>query len=270
MDYRDNLEKKALDYPRRPYTTDEAVRDNAIIGMSDIELSEKALAEDLDKDTLMKQGQAHEAGRQNVDNIRQKDTPVARRVSCRQDIEKMTGGELDEVLEAIRIMRLEKTGRYTGRYLKDTKETVDDSSCTLCLTKHPKNRCPAWNSICDHCRGKGHFEIACKIKKKPQDIRRITKESYLSTRSSSCPDVEETKTITMTSPLTSLEVPIALGGEEPMSMFIDSGVKYTVIPPEKYYKSMGKIVEPDTNFRGWVSDELLNTKGMVHTVITTK
>ena len=86
MDYIHNLEKKAkaLDYARRPYTTDEAVRDNAIIGMSDIELSEKALAEDLDKDTLMKQGQAHEAGRQDVDNLRQKDTPVVRRVTCRQ------------------------------------------------------------------------------------------------------------------------------------------------------------------------------------------
>ena len=277
MDYIHDLEKKAkvLDFARRPYTTDEAVKDAAIRGMSDIKLSEKALAEDLDKDTLVKQGQAREAGRQDVDNLRQKDTPVVRRVSCRQDIEEMTDGELDEVLEAIKIMRLQKAGRYSGRYPKDTKETGDDSSCTRCLTKHPKNRCPAWNSICDHCRGKGHFEIACKKKKKPQDVRRITEESYLSTRSSYCPDVVETKTTTTIrkmndDPSTSLEVPIAVGGEEPMSMFIDSGVKYTVIPPEKYDKSMGEIVEPDTNFRAWGSDELLNTKGMIHTVITTK
>ena len=65
MDYVHELEKKAkvLDFERHPYTTEEAVKDAAIRGMTDIKLSEKALAEDLDKDTLVSQGQAREAGK---------------------------------------------------------------------------------------------------------------------------------------------------------------------------------------------------------------
>jgi hypothetical protein len=34
-------------------------------------------------------------------------------------------------------------------------------------------------------------------------------------------------------PASSLNVPISVGGSKPMSMYINSGVGYTVIPPEK-------------------------------------
>ena len=65
MDYVHELEKKAkvLDFASKPYTTDEAVKDAAIRGMADGKLSEKALAEDHNKETLVKLGQAREAGK---------------------------------------------------------------------------------------------------------------------------------------------------------------------------------------------------------------
>ena len=74
MDYIHDLEKKAkvLDFAKNPYTTDEAVKDAAIRGMSDAKLSEKALAEDLNKESLVRQGQAREAGKQDVSNLRNK------------------------------------------------------------------------------------------------------------------------------------------------------------------------------------------------------
>ena len=76
MDYIHELEKKAkiLDFAKRPYTTDEAIKDAAIRGMADVKLSEKALAEDHDKDTLVRQGQAREAGKQDVNSLRNKDS----------------------------------------------------------------------------------------------------------------------------------------------------------------------------------------------------
>ena len=89
MDYIHELEKKAkiLDFNKKPYTTDEAIKDAAIRGMTDSKLSEKALAEDHDKDTLVKQGQAREAGRQDVSNLRDKDTTsnTVKRITNKDD-----------------------------------------------------------------------------------------------------------------------------------------------------------------------------------------
>ena len=277
MDYVHDLEKKAkvLDFARRPYTTEEAVKDAAIRGMTDVKLSEKALAEDLDKDTLVRQGQAREAGKQDVNNLREKESSSAiRRVSCKKDIEEMDECDLEEILQAINIMKLQKAGKYSNRY-KEKKETDDSTpSCGRCLMKHPQGRCPAWGSVCNSCGIKNHYERACR-KKKSQDIRRVTEESYLTSRSSPFPDTDDTKETTTIRKMDddtagSLNVPITVGHDKPIIMYIDSGVKYTVIPPEKYNDSMGRIEEPDINFRAWGAENLLRTKGMVRTELTTK
>ena len=262
MDYIHDLEKKAkvLDFAKKPYTTDEAVKDAAIRGMSDVKLSEKALAEDLDKDSLVRQGQAREAGKQDIGNLRNKEKSEVRRVSCRKSSEEMNDGELDEMLQAINIMKIQKAGKYSNRLKKE----LPQENCGRCLTKHPHNRCPAWGHICQHCGGKGHFDHDCK-KKKPGDIRRVTEESYLTSRSSPFPDAEDSKITTTIrkmndDPSTSLHIPISVGQDKPISMFIDSGVKHTVIPPEKYTKDMGEIEEPDTNFRALGAENIRNPR----------
>ena len=275
MDYIHELEKKAkvLDFARRPYTMDEAVKDAAIRGMTDAKLSEKALAEDLDKDSLVSQGQAREAGKQDVNNLRDSESTV-RRMSSRKQVEEMTDTEIEEVLQAVNVMKLQKAGRYSNRN-KDNYKKEGEGHCGRCLLKHAQGRCTAWGHTCGHCQGKNHFDHACKKREKPADIRRVTGESYLTSRSTACPETEdprETTTIRKMNddPTTCLNVPISVGEDEPMSMYIDSGVKHTVIPPEKYTDSMGKMEEPDINFRAWGAKHLLRTVGMVQTELTTR
>ena len=131
MNYIHELEKKAkvLDFMRRPYTTDEAVKDAAIRGMTDAKMSEKALAEDLNKEDLVKQGQAREAGKQDVNNLRDKDSPTVRRVNCRKELDEMCTEDLEGILQAINIMRLQKAGKYSGRQKdKEKKDPLEDGN----------------------------------------------------------------------------------------------------------------------------------------------
>ena len=65
-----------------------------------------------------------------------------------------------------------------------------------------------------------------------------------------------------------LWVPIK-AGEATTSMFIDSGCDYTIIPPEFYHESMGRIEDSDINLRAWGAEELLKVKGMVNTTLET-
>ena len=268
MTFVHELEKKAkvLDFARRPYTTEEAVKDAAIRGMRDVKLSERALAEDLDKDTLVKQGQAREAGKQDVSHLREKDSTTVRKVSCRKDIEEMCDEDLETIIQAVNIMKLQKAGKYSNRHKDNKKDNItEDGSCGRCLTKHPRGRCPAWGTVCNNCKGKNHYEHACK-KGQSSEIRRVM-ETYLSSRSSDGPEVEECQEATIRK--MSLKVPISVGKSEPMSMFIDSGVKFTVIPPEKYSESMGMVEESDMNFRSWGAKNILKTHGMISTTLRT-
>ena len=68
MDFIYDLEKKAyvLDFINHPYTHKDAVRDAAILGKTDTKLKEKALVNDPDLDTLVKWGQAHESGSEDI------------------------------------------------------------------------------------------------------------------------------------------------------------------------------------------------------------
>ena len=59
------------------------------------------------------------------------------------------------------------------------------------------------------------------------------------------------------------------GREATTSMFIDSGCDYTIIPPEFYHETMGRIEDSDINLRAWGAEELLKVKGMVNTTLET-
>ncbi len=66
-----DLEKKAksLNFDKKPYTTEEAIKDAAIFGMNDGSLREKALAEDPNLEKLSRWGQAREAGREDAHSL---------------------------------------------------------------------------------------------------------------------------------------------------------------------------------------------------------
>ena len=275
MDYFHELEKKArvLDFDRRPYTTDEAIKDAAIRGMSDGKLSEKALAEDLSKDDVLKLGQAREAGKQDVSHLRENSVPV-RRLNVNKELEDMNSNELEEVLEAVRIMKIRKAGRYSGS--RKEKDEDNDNLCSRCNYKHETGKCPANDAECYRCGGKNHLSRACKTdlsKRKSSNVKFISKEeeSYLTNRRDPEHNTKkDTKIIQkMINPETNLNVPIKIGKNKAITMFIDLGCGHTIIPPEYYTKDMGDLEEEDTNFRNWGSKQLLKVKGMVKTKLTT-
>ena len=59
-----------------------------------------------------------------------------------------------------------------------------------------------------------------------------------------------------------------LGGEQ-MNLYCDTGSNITIITPEMYKDSMGKLVAAKSYLRAWGSTEYLDTKGMFKTTLTT-
>ena len=267
MDYIHELEKKAkvLDFARKPYTTEEAIKDAAIRGMADAKLSEKALAEDHDKETLVKQGQAREAGRQDVSSLRNKDSDnsTIKRVHNRDGwLEEMDEGELEDLMQTI-VKKINRAGKYSNRYKQqEGRDSDGDVGCSRCLLPHaPSEKCPAQGKDCQKCGKKNHFARACKTRLK--DIKRVTTEwTYLETRMLS----SEKGTITIGQVTVSgskdLRVPITIGLTI-VTMFIDSGCDITILPPELYKEDMGDIVEEDMNLRSWGADKNLEVVGMI-------
>jgi hypothetical protein len=64
-------------------------------------------------------------------------------------------------------------------------------------------------------------------------------------------------------------VKMRVGGEE-MDLFSDTGSRFTIITPELYKDSMGKLEEADCNLTAWGADTYLDVKGMFRTRLTTK
>ena len=58
------------------------------------------------------------------------------------------------------------------------------------------------------------------------------------------------------------------GGEE-MNLYCDTGSNITIITPEMYKDSMGKLVAAKSYLRAWGSTDYLDTKGMFKTTLTT-
>ena len=55
-----------------------------------------------------------------------------------------------------------------------------------------------------------------------------------------------------------------------MTLFSDTGSMFTIIMPELYKDSMGKLVEADCNLRAWGADTYLDVTGIFKTRLTTK
>ena len=61
---------------------------------------------------------------------------------------------------------------------------------------------------------------------------------------------------------------VNLGGEQ-MNLYCDTGSNITIITPEMYKDSMGKLVAAKSYLRAWGSTDYLDTKGMFKTTLTT-
>ena len=276
MDFIHELEKKAkiLDMEKKPYTTQDVVKDAAIFGMTDPRLREKALAEDPTLQVLTQWGHAREAGKTDAYNLKDTATGAVKRIGW-GDIpqEDMPPEEIDSLIESLKVMKLKKVGKYSSRVTKKNEK------CNRCLTEHPQGRCPANGKECFTCGEKNHFSRSPSCKGKL--VKRIMNEerkSYSDTRTtaeaSKGNEAETTRKIATIRkikkpPTSELWVTINVGGNN-MDMYIDSGCDFTIIPPSHYTPTMGVITENDTNLRAWGAEDLLDVKGMIHTTLATQ
>ena len=59
-------------------------------------------------------------------------------------------------------------------------------------------------------------------------------------------------------------------GDRKISLFSDTGSRYTIIPPEFYHHKMGKLLKPNTTLRAWGSKFSLDVRGMFYTTLVTE
>ena len=64
------IKAKILNFDKKPYTIEEAIKDAAIFGMNDGQMKEKALAEDPSIETLTRWCQARESGKEDVHQLK--------------------------------------------------------------------------------------------------------------------------------------------------------------------------------------------------------
>ena len=59
-------------------------------------------------------------------------------------------------------------------------------------------------------------------------------------------------------------------GDRKISLFSDTGSRYTVIPLKFYHPKMGKLLKTNTTLRAWGSKYSLDVRGMFHTTLVTE
>ena len=155
-DFMRDLEKKSkiLNFEKKPYSIEEAIKDAAIFGMNDTILKEKALAEDPDLEKLTRWGLARETGKEDANHLKGSNI---RRLGLPKD-GKMKDDEIDNIIDALQVMKLRKPGKYSGR------KPANKLQCQRCNSSHPPERCPSNGKTCFECGQKDHFakSLACK------------------------------------------------------------------------------------------------------------
>ena len=174
LDFYTEIETKAqnLEFDNIPYTHKNAVKDALIMGMSDKELMERALSEDPDHDTLMRWGQAREAGKEGVHDLAGGYSSTNRV----ENLHDMSDTEIDEMMETLSVMKLRKQGRYSGRPRRDTQTQQNNPQCRNCVTTHPPGRCPANGKECFACGGLNHFSRTEACPKFKRTVKRFHDE----------------------------------------------------------------------------------------------
>ena len=270
--------------------------------MNDRMLAEKAMAEEYNLTKVMQTGLSRETSKANPEAMQAKPTSRVNRIPQDESDEdtdmSMRLDSLQKEIESIR--RLKRAGKYSARYPKEKSYTRDNShkaahnGCIKCTYDHDRNdKCPADGRKCHACDKEGHFKqsILCKAKSKNKNTRQVR---YVYEESS---DSEEEQ-IARISPAYSMNSPgrtwpgvekgcqetadinylqnkkvkngryvnVTMGSTK-VTLFCDTGSRYTILPPDQYQDSMGDIVPAKCHLRAWGSEKYLDTKGMFYTTI---
>ena len=284
-------------------TSDDLKRISLIAGIKDRTLAEKALAEEYSLRQVIQAAANRENSKANVEAMQPRGVHHVNRLE--EGEEPLGGGELDARLNFLQaeledVMRIRKNGKYSGRYKSATAEEKDP--CHKCTYQHGENSsCPAEGRRCNECGKLGHFSRStlCKSKKKSAATRRVKEEEKPSESEDSSTEEEAVQRIgevpherqwpgvrrkaksshsvhhvaRVTEKFerkgkSSRWVNIRMGGTE-VKLYCDTGSKLTIIPPELYKPSMGKVVAAKCHLRAWGSSTYLDTKGMFKTVLQT-
>ena len=272
-DFIRDLEKKSkiLNFDKRPYTVEEAIKDAAIFGMSDATLKEKALAEDPDLEKLTRWGQARETGREDANYLKINNN--IRKLVSQSDAKIINNDEIDDMIDSLQIMKLRKAGKYSGR------NKANKSTCHRCNTAHPPDRCPANGKTCFDCGGKNHFARSQVCNKK--SVKRVDTEVYSETRTrhstdgkkwNICQDDTSPSNARRIVTLKKVSKPSnkwvdAKIGDKWQRLFADTGSEFTIISPKDYNVSMGSLQPPDVKLRAWGATDNLPVVGMLNTTI---
>lgn len=287
------------------FTRDDAIRVAALSGMKDRSLAEKALAEKYSLQTLISVGSTRETSKATAEAMAGKGVSTLKRIpklgdqsTADRDLEDLSEDELDRKISALTVMKLKRSGKYSVRFKnkdKDKEGRYDKVvKCNNCRTKHEEGRCPARGKECFTCEGSGHFSGAASCPetrktttKRVEENQELTdpsdseeEDSRLVRRVDRWPGVRPgAKTSTSKfigkvnkakpNPDQDRWVRLRLGGKR-VTLFSDTGSKFTLIPPELYDPAMGKIEAADSNLRAWGSKQPLDVKGMFTTEIVTK
>ena len=283
------------------FTRDDAIRVAALSGMKDRSLAEKALAEKYNLQTLISVGSTRETSKATAEAMAGKAVTTLKRVprvedrfTGERDMEDMSEEELDRKISALSVMKLKKSGKYSVRFKDKDGKSDKAVRCNNCRTQHEEGRCPARGKDCFTCEGSGHFSgaAACPETKK-STTRRVEENRELTDPSDS--EEEDSRPVRRVDRWPGIRpgalqfpnkfigrvnkvqptadqdrwVRLRLGGKR-VTLFSDTGSKYTLIPPELYDPVMGRIEASDCNLRAWGSKKPLDVKGMFTTDIVTK
>ena len=293
MEYVHLVEDKALicQFDERPYTFKEAVKDALVMGVRDNRFRQKALMDDPDLDTLVKAGMSHEEAKDTADILT--GSSPSQTISRVAEGTEITDAEIDTLRDALTVMKMKKAGKYSNRHEKNKAggSGTWQEQCNACLRKHtPSRRCPAVGRTCFDCNGEGHFSKS-PLCSKQGNINKMTEEQYTDSESETddysstvlkavgrirpWPGVRKgarsssLKKVKGHSEADNKWVTLQIGKIDGLKLFTDTGSYYTIIPPDMYQYSMGKVVKADTRLRAWGTKGNLDVKGMINTQLTT-
>ena len=268
-----------------PMTSADLQRMSLIAGITDRTLAEKALAEEYSLKQLITAALNRESSRANVEAMK------ARPTASVSNIESKESDNISAQLREIRadlstVMRVKQNGKYSRRYKPPDDSEKQSSACAKCTYTHESGRCPADGAgrTCNTCGVGGHFSYSslCKKSKKKPKFRTMrveveTSESEYESEPETVSRIERiwpgvqagttrTEQLKRVKPehahnSKSKRVTLVVGGTL-KRLFYDTGSKFTIIPPEEYRRSMGRVVPAECHLRAWGSDTNLDVKGM--------
>ena len=269
----------------KPITEDDLKRLALIAGFKDRQLAEKCLGEQYDIKQVITTAITRESSKANAEAVKVQDTTSVKQVNTEAGFEERLHKLVKEGCEET-VRKMQKKGRFSGTAKK---------TCPKCTFDHERDsNCPAEGKECRRCGLEGHFARSsiCKGRqtqsnKRVEQVNKPTEEeveeaNYLSDDEVIHRVVEQkvpetiwpgvrrggnTYSLRRIGAQGDKWVKVKVGNSE-MELFADTGCKFTLITPQQYRPSMGKVVASDTHLRGWGSETYLDVKGMFRTTIS--